>query len=50
MVLRLAVFELLFCNQPQHVVHQHVDVAKVFVRPAAGKVVNGMLLSALLLC
>lgn len=44
-VLRMGVYELLYCGLPPYALSQHVGLAKALVRPDAGRLVNGVLRS-----
>ncbi|GIV60255.1 16S rRNA (cytosine(967)-C(5))-methyltransferase RsmB [Rhodocaloribacter litoris] len=47
-ILRLALYDLLFLGTPAHAaVHEAVELAKAFVRPGAGGLVNGLLRAVL---
>ncbi len=40
-ILRLGVYELVELGLPDHVINDHVDMARKLVRPEAAKVANG---------
>ena len=40
-ILRLGVYELIELGLPDHVINDHVDLARKLVRPEAAKLVNG---------
>ncbi|GIV62495.1 MAG: ribosomal RNA small subunit methyltransferase B [Rhodothermaceae bacterium] len=47
-ILRVALYDLLFLDTPPHAaVHEAVELAKAFVRPGAGGLVNGLLRAVL---
>ena len=40
-ILRLGVYELVELGLPDHVINDHVDMARKLVRPEAARVANG---------
>ncbi len=47
-ILRLGIYELIELGLPDHVIYDHVDLARKLVRPEAAKLVNGEPLQHLL--